>query len=118
MVFDDRQAPRYVISIAARMVGVHVQTLRYYERAGLIKPSRSTGNTRFYSPQDVEQLRRIKSLVDDLGVNLAGVEVIFHMANRMREMEEKINGLEAELARVTGGDRQVVDAESVGNPER
>lgn len=114
MVFDDRRAPRYVISIAARMVGVHVQTLRYYERAGLIKPSRSGGNTRFYSPLDVEQLRRIKSLVDDLGVNLAGVEVIIHMANRMREMDKKIQTLESELDRVTGGNRQVVDAESSG----
>ncbi len=117
MAFDDWRAPRYVISIAAQMVGVHVQTLRYYERAGLIKPSRSQGNTRFYSPRDVEQLRRIKSLVDDLGVNLAGVEVILHMANRIRDMEEKIRDLEAELARVAGRDRQVVDAESTGDVE-
>src|SRR5579884_1105037 len=66
----------YVISIAARMVGMHQQTLRYYERVGLIEPSRSRGNIRLYSQSDIGRLRQIQRLISDLGVNLAGVEVI------------------------------------------
>ncbi|MFQ5934252.1 MAG: heat shock protein transcriptional repressor HspR [Dehalococcoidia bacterium] len=111
MIYDDLTEPLYVISVAARMVGVHVQTLRYYERAGLIKPSRSGGNTRFYSLRDVNQLRRIKSLIDDLGVNLAGVEVILRMAQRMRDMESKIRSLEQEVEHLGGASREVVNAE-------
>lgn len=90
----------YVISIAARMIGVHAQTLRYYERAGLVEPSRSEGNKRLYSPRDIERLRQIKTLVDDLGVNLAGVEVILRMLDRMSEMEQQIRRLEAEVERL------------------
>src|SRR5512136_504530 len=89
--------PCYVISIAARMIGVHAQTLRYYERAGLVEPSRSGGNKRLYSHHDIERLRQIKTLVDDLGVNLAGVEVILRMLDRMSEMEQRIEDLEEEL---------------------
>jgi MerR family transcriptional regulator/heat shock protein HspR len=85
--------PCYVISIAARMVGMHQQTLRYYERVGLIEPSRSRGNIRLYSPADIGRLRQIQRLINDLGVNLAGVEVIIRMGQRMQE-------LEAELARL------------------
>jgi MerR family transcriptional regulator/heat shock protein HspR len=93
--------PRYVISIAARMLGVHAQTLRYYERAGMIEPSRSRGNRRLYSMEDIERLRRIKTLIDDLGVNLAGVEVIIRMGERMAEMERWMRIMELELKRTT-----------------
>ena len=93
--------PCYIISIAAKMVGLHAQTLRYYERAGLIEPSRSRGNRRLYSSEDVERLRRIKTLMDDLGVNLAGVEVIIRMAGRMAEMEQEIQELEQRVRRLT-----------------
>jgi MerR family transcriptional regulator/heat shock protein HspR len=93
--------PRYVISIAARMLGVHAQTLRYYERAGMIEPSRSRGNRRLYSAEDIERLRRIKTLMDDLGVNLAGVEVIMRMSRRMLEMEREIQDLEERIRRIT-----------------
>ena len=67
--------PCFVISVASRMVGVHAQTLRYYERIGLVAPARSRGNIRMYSPLDVQRAKWIKSLIDDLGINLAGVDV-------------------------------------------
>jgi len=94
---------RYAISVAAQMIGVHVQTLRYYERAGLIQPSRSEGNIRLYSVRDIELVRRIRSLMDDLGVNLAGVEVILRMTQRMALMERELRRLEAELERLSVG---------------
>ena len=96
MEFDDSE-PCYIISIAARMVGLHAQTLRYYERAGLVEPSRSRGNRRLYSSEDVERLRRIRTLMNDLGVNLAGVEVIMRMAERMAKMEREIQALELKV---------------------
>jgi MerR family transcriptional regulator/heat shock protein HspR len=98
--YEDSQ-PRFVISIAARMLGVHAQTLRYYERAGMIEPSRSRGNRRLYSMEDMERLRRIKALIDDLGVNLAGVEVIMRMGERMAEMEKWLRIMELELKRLS-----------------
>ena len=91
--------PCYVISVASRMVGVHAQTLRYYERIGLVAPARSRGNIRMYSPQDVRRARWIKSLIDDLGINLAGVEVIIRMTARMAELERKVEELQDELSR-------------------
>ncbi len=96
MVMRDSE-PRYVISVAARMLGVHAQTLRYYERVGMIEPGRSRGNRRLYSAEDVEKLRRIRMLIDDLGVNLAGVEVIMRMSDRLAEMERWLRLMEAEL---------------------
>ena len=97
----DASDPRYVISVAARMLGLHAQTLRYYERAGMVEPSRSAGNRRLYSTEDIEQLRRIKTLIDDLGVNLAGVEVILRMGERMAEMESQMRRLEERIKRIT-----------------
>lgn len=94
--------PCYVISVAARMVGVHAQTLRYYERMGLISPSRSRGRIRLYSPREIERLRRIKSLIGELGVNLAGAEVVLKLLRRISEMEERIESLTAELNRLKG----------------
>ena len=94
--------PLYSIRIAAKLVGLHVQTLRYYERSGLVSPQRSAGNVRYYSDGDVEHIRRIKSLVDELGVNLAGVEVIIRMGEQMAQMEKAIHGLEAKVAELTG----------------
>jgi MerR family transcriptional regulator, heat shock protein HspR len=91
------EEPCYVISVAARLVGMHAQSLRNYERIGLIRPSRSTGRVRLYSPSDIEQLRAIQRMVQDLGVNLAGVEVILNMKERMRQMEDEMEGLRAEL---------------------
>jgi MerR family transcriptional regulator/heat shock protein HspR len=100
MSFENDE-PCYIISIVARMLGVHAQTLRYYERAGIIEPSRSRGNRRLYSMEDIERLRRVKTLVDDLGVNLAGVEVIMRMRDRMLEMEREITELTESIRRLT-----------------
>ncbi len=83
----------FVISVAARLLEVHPQTLRYYERAGLINPSRSKGNIRLYSAADLEQARQIKRLIDDLGVNLAGVEVILRLTDRLRRVEQELEEL-------------------------
>src|SRR3990172_4389159 len=96
----DNNEPRYVISIAARMLGVQTHTLRYYERIGVIEPSRSQGNIRLYSERDVVWLRRVKTLMDDLGVNLAGVEVILRMAQQMTELQRHNEKLETELKRL------------------
>lgn len=99
---DQGDEPLYVISVVARLLGMHQQTLRYYERTGIITPSRSRGNVRLYSEQDVARLRQIKRLMDDLGVNLAGAEVILRMRDRIQEMETRIRELEEEIARLRG----------------
>jgi MerR family transcriptional regulator/heat shock protein HspR len=88
-----------VISIAARMVGVHTYTLRYYEKVGVIEPYRSRGNIRLYSERDVAHLKRVKTLMDDMGVNLAGVEVIMRMVQQMLELQNQVQELESELHR-------------------
>ena len=89
--------PCYVISVAAKMLGIHQQTLRYYEREGLIQPSRSRGNIRLYSISDINRLRQVQRLISDLGVNLAGAEVILRMSERMREMEAELERLRVML---------------------
>lgn len=91
--------PCYIISVAARMVNLHPQTLRYYERSGLLRPTRSEGNRRLYSPRDIERLHRIARLTDELGVNLAGVEVILNMARKMENMRVEMERMEAEFER-------------------
>jgi MerR family transcriptional regulator/heat shock protein HspR len=83
----------FVISVAARLLKVHPQTLRYYERAGLIAPSRSKGNIRLYSPEDIQRAMQIKRLVEDLGVNLAGVEVIMRLTDRLRDQDAELEEL-------------------------
>jgi len=96
----DDSEPRYVISIAARLVGVQTYTLRYYEKIGIIEPSRSRGNIRLYSESDLAQLRRAKTLMDDLGVNLAGAGVILRMARRISELQHHIEELESKISRL------------------
>lgn len=93
----DEEQPCYVISVAARMVGMHAQSLRNYERMGLIQPGRSQGRVRLYSHADIERLRNIQRMVQDLGVNLAGVEVIMNMRERMKRMEYEMDRLREEL---------------------
>ncbi len=100
---DDTE-PRYVISVTARMLGIQTYTLRYYEKIGIIEPARSRGNIRLYSERDIALLRRAKTLMDDLGVNLAGVEVIMRMAQRMNELQNKLQELESELDKLGGGE--------------
>jgi len=79
-----------MISAVAEMYNIHPQTLRLYEREGLLIPSRSNGNTRLYAPEDLEQLETILNLTRDLGVNLAGIEIILNMRRRMRQMQEEM----------------------------
>ncbi len=101
--------PCYVISIAAKLVSVHPQTLRYYERLGLVQPSRSLGRIRLYSDRDIERLKYVKRLIDDLGVNLAGVEVIINMLERMAQMEHDLDELQRQLeARAEGAGTNVI----------
>jgi MerR family transcriptional regulator/heat shock protein HspR len=80
----------YMISAVAEMYNIHPQTLRLYEREGLLIPSRSDGNTRLYAPEDLEQLETILNLTRELGVNLAGIDIIMNMRRRMREMQEEM----------------------------
>jgi MerR family transcriptional regulator/heat shock protein HspR len=96
----EENEPRYGITIAARMIGVQTHTLRYYERIGIIEPYRSRGNIRLYSDRDIDLLRRAKALMDDLGVNLAGVEVILRLAERMAELQSQLEKMEADLKRL------------------
>jgi len=96
-----REHRLFMISVVSEMLGIHPQTLRLYEREGFIKPKRSGGNTRLYSEEDVEKLEMILRLTRELGVNLAGVEVILSMREKMeqlqREMEETIQLLRGDL---------------------
>ncbi len=96
----------YMISAVAQKYSIHPQTLRLYEREGLLKPSRTDGNTRLYSDEDLERLETILSLTRDLGVNLAGVEIILNMREKMTEMQREVNEFMAyvkhELARGLG----------------
>jgi MerR family transcriptional regulator/heat shock protein HspR len=84
-----RELRRYTISVAADLVKVHQQTLRHYERLGLVEPLRGKGEIRYYSPHDIEQILQIRRLVEELGVNLAGVEVIQNMRDQMERMRRE-----------------------------
>ena len=85
-MFGDDE-PVFIISVAARMLGVRTQTLRYYERLGLIEPSRTKGNQRVFSRKDIERVQRVRNLMDDLGVNLAGVEVVLGLLEKLSHAE-------------------------------
>jgi MerR family transcriptional regulator, heat shock protein HspR len=98
----EENEPRYVISIAAKILGIQTHTLRYYERIGVVEPSRSRGNIRLYSESDLEQLRRVKTLIEDLGVNLAGAEVILRMTQHITQLQERIEELEEEIKELKG----------------
>ena len=91
---DDR--PRYMISVAAELVGMHPQTLRIYEAKGLVRPKRTAGNTRLYSERDVERLRVIQKLTTELGLNLSGVELVLKLEDQLQRMLARIERLERE----------------------
>jgi MerR family transcriptional regulator, heat shock protein HspR len=97
--------PRYVISIAARILSIQTHTLRYYERIGIIEPSRSDGNIRLYSESDISRIKRIKTLIDDMGVNLAGVEVILRLTERIEQLQKQMDELETELDKIHQDDK-------------
>ena len=94
--------PRYVISVAARMVGIEAHTLRYYERLGLVRPGRSGGNTRLYSQDDVDQLCCVKALMNDLRVNLAGVELALQLMQKMETVQRRFEEMEERVRRLMG----------------
>jgi MerR family transcriptional regulator, heat shock protein HspR len=92
---DDR--PRYMISVAAELVGMHPQTLRIYESKGLIRPKRTAGNTRLYSEADLERLRLIQQLTNDVGLNLAGVEQVLELQDEVERMQRQLARLQQEM---------------------
>ena len=94
---ENPNQPRYVISVAAEILGMQTYTLRYYERVGIIKPFRSQGRIRLYSEQDIERLKLAKTLLDELGINMAGVEVILNMRNRIQELMSENEALKEEI---------------------
>ncbi|HEY6583502.1 MAG TPA: helix-turn-helix transcriptional regulator [Gaiellaceae bacterium] len=92
---DDRG--RYMISVAADLVGMHPQTLRIYEQKGLVRPKRTSGNTRLYSESDIERLRLIQQLTTELGLNLAGVEMVLRLEDQLKRMERRMSRMEREM---------------------
>jgi MerR family transcriptional regulator/heat shock protein HspR len=96
----------YVISVAAEIAGVHPQTLRNYEREGLLAPHRTSGNTRRYSDHDIELLRQIQDLTQEMGINLAGVKMVIQMQAQMEELRARMQELEDELRRSRRAARQ------------
>jgi MerR family transcriptional regulator/heat shock protein HspR len=92
---DER--PRYMISVAAELVGMHPQTLRMYEQKGLVRPKRTAGNTRLYSEADLERLRLIQRLTGELGLNLAGVEAVLGLEEQLQRMQARMVRLEGEM---------------------
>jgi MerR family transcriptional regulator/heat shock protein HspR len=99
----DRSKPVYMIGVVAEMLKVHPQTLRFYEKKGLVRPGRTEGQTRMYSEEDLEDIARLLRLTRDLGVNLAGVEIILKMRRRMTDMQQQIEDLLG-YDRESGGD--------------
>ncbi len=111
--------PMYVISVAARLVNMHPQTLRYYERAGLVHPTRSRGRIRLYSQRDIDRLRKISRLTDELGVNLAGVEVILRLTERLEQVQQELEKHQVRLSSdYTIEEQHVVDEEPAAEGRR
>jgi MerR family transcriptional regulator, heat shock protein HspR len=93
----EQERPRYMISVAAEIVGMHPQTLRIYEAKGLVRPRRTAGNTRLYSELDLDRLRLIQRLTTELGLNLAGVETVLRLEDELRKAHRRIERLERRL---------------------
>lgn len=110
----DKGKPVYMIGVVAEMLRLHPQTLRMYEKKGLIRPSRSEGRTRMYSSEDVEEIARVIRLARDLGVNLAGIEIILKMRRRMMDMQHQLEDLSSH---VRSGMDDTRDAASQGRSE-
>lgn len=102
---NGRREPRgYTISVAAGIVNVHQQTLRHYERLGLIEPQRGRGDIRYFTADDIEKIQQIRRLIEDLGVNLAGVEVILNMRDQMERMRQETEAAILQLQKVHADD--------------
>jgi len=102
--------PCYTIGVVARMVDLHPQTLRNYEQLGLVVPQRTEGNIRLYSQSEVERLRKINRLTQELGINLAGVEVILHMTDQIEALQLKVASLQAKLAELAPDEHENVQS--------
>lgn len=100
MVNIPHDDPVFQISVVARMVGVHQQTLRTYERLGFVVPARTRGNQRIYSQRDVEVLRRLRQYVEDLGVNLAGAEVLMRLSRQVEQLQDDLEAALGEIERL------------------
>jgi MerR family transcriptional regulator/heat shock protein HspR len=105
----DRGKPVYMIGVVAEMLRLHPQTLRMYEKKGLIRPSRTEGRTRMYSSEDVEEIARVVRLARDLGVNLAGIEIILKMRRRMLDMQHQLEDLTSHVQRGMDQTRDTAD---------
>jgi MerR family transcriptional regulator/heat shock protein HspR len=110
MPFEDKLRPVFMISVAAELAEMHPQTLRMYERRGLISPQRSSKSTRLYSMEDVERLRRIQQLVCEAGLNLAGVERVMEMEERIVAMQQRLTELQEDMDRLAAQAREELDA--------
>jgi MerR family transcriptional regulator/heat shock protein HspR len=96
---ENSDRPIYMISVAAELVGMHPQTLRMYETKGLVRPHRTPGGTRLYSEADIERLRIVQRLTSELGLNLAGVELVLRLEDELRKAHAQIDRLQRELRR-------------------
>jgi MerR family transcriptional regulator, heat shock protein HspR len=96
---EENDRPRYMISVAAELVGMHPQTLRMYEQKGLVRPQRTAGNTRLYSDSDVERLRLIQKLTSEVGLNLVGVARVLRMEDELQRMRRRLERMEQEMRR-------------------
>ncbi len=114
---DWESRPRYIISVAASIIGIEAHTLRYYERLGLVQPERSSGNIRLYSEEDIDRLRYIKALMSDCGVNVAGVEVALRLMQRMREMQDQMEEMEKKLMEIVEDEMEDDVKDSVEDAE-
>jgi len=110
-MIDDR--PRYMISVAADLVGMHPQTLRIYEAKGLVRPQRTAGNTRLYSEADLARLRLIQQLTTELGLNLAGVEHVIRLEEQIRRMQRHMDRLDREMREAIAEVRRQYAAELI-----
>lgn len=110
MPFEDDSKPVFMISVAAELAEMHPQTLRMYERRGLIRPQRSSKSTRLYSLDDVERLRRIQQLVGECGLNLAGVERVLQMEEQLERLQRRLDQLEADMERMVEQAQQELEA--------
>ena len=110
MPFEDKLRPVFMISVAAELAEMHPQTLRMYERRGLIRPRRSSKSTRLYSLADVERLRRIQQLVAESGLNLAGVERVLEMEEQLETLQQRLAQLQTDMDRLAAQAREELEA--------
>ncbi|MFH0916372.1 MAG: helix-turn-helix transcriptional regulator [bacterium] len=110
MALDDKMRPVFMISVAAELAEMHPQTLRMYERRGLIRPRRSSKSTRLYSLQDVEKLQRIQQLVAECGLNLAGVERVLVMEEQLAALQRRLDELQADMEQLAAQAQEELEA--------